>query len=94
MLAYVRVKHHASMTAFATQLAQITTALKPGGDKAHPKAPPAAPAGAQLPKLQSALKVCGFVVLGAGRKLAGGPAGIAPPYMRLLPFVSFAECPW
>lgn len=68
MLAYVRIKQQASMTAFATQLTQITDALAPGGSGAGSDAsspvrcatPPAgqpAPPPPTLPKLQTALKV-------------------------------------
>lgn len=68
MLAYVRIKQQASMTAFATQLSQITDALAPGGSpvaggataSARCMTPPAEqpplPAST-LPKLQTALKV-------------------------------------
>lgn len=63
MLVYVRIKQQASMTAFATQLSQITEALGGPGGGAAPKAKereravaPASPAP-HLPKLQTGLKV-------------------------------------
>lgn len=64
MLAYVRIKQQASMAAFATQLSQITDALggpAKGGAAAAEAAPPAQPPSptAQLPKLQTGLKVGG-----------------------------------
>jgi hypothetical protein len=73
MLVYVRVKQQASMTAFATQLSQITEAIAPGGVPAPPPTAPPAPGAAapkHLPKLQKALKVCderrcGFVPFAA-----------------------------
>ena len=67
MLVYVRIKHQASMTAFATQLAQISSVLGNGGDKEAPPKRPAQPAAAAeqaaqqqasyRPKLQPGLKV-------------------------------------
>lgn len=68
MLAYVRIKQQASMTAFATQLTQITDALAPSDSTsssgasspqrcATPAAGQAPPAAPTLPKLQTALKV-------------------------------------
>ena len=77
MLAYVRIKQQASMTAFATQLSQITEALGgPGGEGGAKPAPakpavveqPASPT-AHLPQLQSGLKVGGgeLCCLGAAR---------------------------
>lgn len=72
MLAYVRIKQQASMTAFATQLTQITDALAPEadveGDGAEPTPAPSSgpsrtctpeppPSPKALPRLQKALKV-------------------------------------
>lgn len=67
MLAYVRIKQQASMTAFATQLTQITDALAPPagdgeGEAPTPPAPsractPEPPSPKALPRLQKALRV-------------------------------------
>jgi hypothetical protein len=65
MLAYVRLKQQASMTAFATQLTQITDALAPSGEQAPappPKPVEPAPGKQMLPRLQTALKV-GHIML-------------------------------